>query len=100
MADFCKNQTDSQESLYMGVFGVAYYEFGINFSKFKMGDQIWLVNFKIGWIRVKLFTRGFLGSLITNLASVVEDLKRQIQYDGRFYQNRYDSLETCYKKTF
>ena len=69
---------------YLGVFGVGDYESVLRFQKFKMANPIWRTAlFKINRIGLKLVTRGFSGSLITNLYTDSKNSKWWIQYCGQ-----------------
>lgn len=59
---------DYRETLYLGVFLVADYDFSIGFSEFRMMNSIWwTLNFEVYLIFPKPFFHGDLESLIANL---------------------------------
>ena len=76
------------------VLGVADNEYAVRFKKFKMPDPIWRTIFsKFDRIRLKLVTRGFSGSVITNMQLHFRNSKCRIQYGGRFFEIQTDLLK-------
>ena len=76
-----QNLIDFDKTWYQRVIDVGDQESEVRLEKFKMADSIWRTKFlKINWIRLKIVTRGFLGSLITNMTLVCKNSKWQIQY--------------------
>ena len=67
------NPDNIGENVYSGFFGVADYESVIRFSKFKIGYSRWRPSTsKTAIILVKMYIRGFLGSLFMNPLSNIK----------------------------